>query len=212
MYLYRNKMQFIEFQNSFSVYPVFSLQDIQKSIPNFRRIQLDRWEKKGYLHKIRQGFYSLADQLLNEQFLFFTSNKIYTPSYISLEKALKFYGLIPEEIFQITAISSKKTTGFETSVGNFSYRHVKPNLFWGYKLLDFGDYKILMAEPEKAILDYLYLNPNLKTVDDFIEMRINTDAFREHIDLKKIHTYLEAFANKALSKRTQIFLNTIQND
>ena len=205
-------MQFIEFQNRLSKYSVFSLQDIQKVISNFHRIQLDRWEGKGYLRKIKQGFYAFSDQELNEQFLFLTANKIYSPSYISIEKALKFYGLIPDEIFQITSIGTKKTTNFETSIGNFSYRHIKPSLFWGYRLLEFGKQQILMAESEKAILDYLYFHPDFKNADDFKEMRINADSFKEQVNLIKFQNYLEFFANKALAKRAQIFLNTIQND
>ena len=212
MYLYSNIMQFVEFQKRFSEYSVFSLQDIQMIIPNFQRIQLDRWEKKGYLRKIKQGFYNLADQELNRQFLFLTANKIYSPSYISLEKALKFYELIPEEIFQITSVSTKKTTSFETPIGSFNYRHIKPSLFWGYRLFEFDKHRILMAEPEKAILDYLYLHSKLKTADDFAEMRINTDSFYKQVDPKKFQVYLEIFENKTLTKRAQIFLNTIQND
>jgi len=202
-------MQFIDFKNILSLYPVFSLQDIRKNIPQFNRVQLDRWERKGHLRKIKQGFYSFINQPPAELFLFFTANKIYSPSYISLEKALKFYGLIPEEIIQITSLSTKKTTHFATSIGDFSYRHIKPSLFWGYKMIKYDKHNVLMAEPEKAILDYLYLNPHLKIRDDFIEMRINTTSFKEYIDIDKFHTYLKAFKNKALSRRANIFLDTI---
>ncbi|MBI5427637.1 MAG: hypothetical protein HZA02_05070 [Nitrospinae bacterium] len=204
-------MQIFEFQKRFSPYSIFSLRDIQKLVPDFHRIQLDRWEKKGYLKKIKQGYYSLSDHENDRNFIFYTANRIYAPSYISLEKALKFYGLIPEEIFQITSVSTKKTTNFTTPVGNFSYRHIKPSIFFGYRLMDFGKKRILMADPEKAILDYLYLNPQLKTVDDFREMRINREEFLEQIDLKKLEKYLEAF-NKSLALRVNIFFNTVQND
>lgn len=212
MYFYRIKMQFIEFQNQLSAYPVFSLKDILKVITDFNRIQLDRWEKKGYLKKIKRSFYCFANQDINQNFPFYAANKIYAPSYVSLEMALKFYGLIPEEIFQITSVSTKKTANFETTVGNFSYRHIKPGLYWGYRLIDFERQKILLAEPEKAVLDYLYINPRLKTVDDFLGMRINVDEFKLQINLGKFQKYLETFNNKQLSKRTKIFLTIIHND
>ena len=154
----------------------------------------------------------MVDRKMDQNFLFYAANKIYSPSYISLEKALKFYGLIPEEIFQITSVSTKKKTNFVTQVGNFSYRHIKPGLFFGYRLLDFDGQKILMAEPEKAILDYLYLNPRLKTNNDFYEMRINREIFPETVDLAKFQKYLEAFKNKSLIRRATVFLTTIQND
>lgn len=202
----RNNMQFIEFQNQLAGYPVFSLRDVRKIFSDFSYRQLDRWEKKGYLKKIKQGFYCFGLQNSNRNFLFYTSNRIYSPSYISLEVALKFYGFIPEEIFQITSVSTKKTVGFQTSVGSFSYRHIKPGLFWGYRLVDFGKQKILVADPEKAVLDYLYLHSNLKTPADFEEMRINIDEFKSKINLAKFQKYLETFGVKQLSRRAKIFL------
>jgi len=205
-------MNTINFQKQFAPYQVFSLQDIKKVIPNFHRIQLDRWEKKGYIRKIKQGFYAFTDHDLNESFLFLTANRIYSPSYVSLEKALKYYGLIPEEIFQITSVSTKKTALFDTPIGNFSYRHISSRLFWGYRVQEVNKHKILIAEPEKAILDYLYLHANLKTEDDFIGMRINADSFHEHINPKKFSIFLEAFENKSLVERANTFLNTIIHD
>lgn len=205
-------MQFIDFQNQLSAYPVFSLKDICKIIPNFNRIQLDRWEKKNYLKKIKRGFYCFTNQDFNQSLLFYTANKIYTPSYVSLEMALKQYGIIPEEIFQITSISTKKATYFETSVGNFRYRHIKSSLFWGYRLMDFGKQKLLIAEPEKAVLDYLYVNSKLKTIHDFEGIRINIDEFKAQINSETFQKYTEAFNNKQLSMRIKIFLTAMQND
>lgn len=205
-------MNTIDFQKKFQPYQVFSLQDVKKFFPNFSYRQIDRWKKKGYLIKIKQGFYTLADQDISQSFSFLVANRIYHPSYVSLEKALKYYGLIPEEVFQVTSVSTKKTAEFDTHVGNFGYRHISSKLFWGYKLVKTSDAKFLIAEPEKAILDYLYLNPRLKIVDDFEGMRINEDSFAEYIDIKKFQRYLEAFNNKALTGRANTFLNTVQND
>ena len=201
-------MLFIDFQNQFSIYPVFSLQDVRKVFSDFSYRQLDRWEKKGYLKKLKRGFYYFSTQDVNQNFLFYTANKIYAPSYVSLEMALKHYGLIPEEIFQITSVGTKKTTNFQTSVGNFSYRQIKPSLYFGYRLVEFGQQKMLIAELEKAILDYLYIHPKLKTTADFEGMRVNIDEFRSHINLEKFQKYLEAFRSKALSKRAHVFLRT----
>jgi len=194
------------------MYSVFSLQDVQKIAPNFNRIQLDRWQKKGYIKRIKKEYYYFTDKEIDQNFLFYLSNKIYSPSYISLEKAFQYYDFIPEEIFQVTSVSSKKTTKFTTSMGNFSYRHIKPSIFFGYRMLDYGKQKILLAEPEKAVLDYLYLNPRLKAADDFREMRINKQEFLGKIDYTKLQRYLKAFENKLLSSRVKIFLNTVKND
>ena len=205
-------MQFTEFQHNLAPYAVFSLHDIQKIKPDFHRIQLDRWEKKGYLKKIKQGYYCLSGQQFNQNLLFLIANLIYPPSYISLQSALKFYGLIPEEIFQITSVSTKKTASFATSVANFNYRRLKPSLFFGYRLIEFNRQKLLLADPEKAILDYLYLHPRLKTADDFQSLRINSDEFNRQFNPDKFQQYLNAFESKALTRRAKIFLTAITND
>lgn len=129
-----------------------------------------------------------------------------------METALKYYGLIPEEVFQVTSVSTKKTTTFAAKVGNFSYRHVKPDLYWGYQLLNFNNQKILLAEPEKAILDYLYINSTLNTASAFLEMRLNLDHFKTSVDLDKLQRYVANFGNQQLAKRLQIFLTTIFHD
>lgn len=205
-------MAFLEFQYRLSQYPVFSLRDVEKAFGDFSYRQLDRWEKKGYLKKIKRGFYCLSTQNLTESFLFHAANKIYAPSYISLEMALRYYNFIPEEVFQITSVGTKKTANFSTCIGNFNYRHIKPSLYWGYKLIKFGQQQMLFAEPEKAMLDYLYLHPHLKTSEDFLGMRINTEEFRLQINLEKFQHYLQAFHHKQLSKRAHIFLTTLQHD
>lgn len=202
-------MQFLDFQHHLSIYPLFSLQDVRKVFRDFSYRQMDRWEKKGYLKKVKRGFYCFSNQNFDQNFLFYTANKIYAPSYVSLEMAMKYYGLIPEEIFQITSVGTKKTSRFETPVGNFSYRHLKPGLYWGYQLVDFGRQKIRIAEPEKAILDYLYLHPHLKTAADFSGMRINTDEFGSRMNIEKFQTYSASFHNKQLSKRANTFLTTM---
>ena len=205
-------MQIIEFQKKLSMYPVFSLQDVKKIVPNFYRIQLDRWQKKGYIKRIKKEYYYFTDKEIDRNFLFYLANNIYSPSYISLEKAFQYYDFIPEEIFQITSVSSKKTTKFTTSIGSFSYRHIKPSIFFGYRMINYGKQKILLAEPEKAVLDYLYLNPHLKAAADFREMRLNKQEFLEKISFLKLQRFMKDFKNKSLSRRVKIFLNTVKND
>lgn len=215
-------MSFRDFQLRLSHFPVFSLQDIRKAVPSFSYRQLDRWEKSGYLRKVRQGFYCFRDWEADQDFLFYAANKIYSPSYISLEIALKWYGIIPEEIFQVTSISTRKTADFSTPIGNFRYRHLKPDLYFGFRLLGDGqrspvirDRKrptILIAELEKALLDYLYLHPRLKTADDFRGMRVNTEELKKKLDERKLNTYLDLFGKKTLRRRVGLFFKTLYHD
>lgn len=205
-------MNFIAFQNRLALYPIFSLQDARKLSADFHYRQMDRWAKKGYIKKLRRGFYCFTNQIFDQNMLFHAANKMYAPSYISFESALKYYGLIPEEIFQVSSVSTRKTAKFETPQGNLSYRQLKPNLFWGYRLIPFGRRKILLAEPEKALLDYLYIHPKLRTADDFEEMRLNRVEWHSQINPNKFEKYLELFESKALKKRAIILLNQMLHD
>lgn len=205
-------MNKIDFQKRLTPYGVISLENIYKSFPDFSYKQISRWQKDGFLIKIKQGFYTFTDQKIDDYFLFLIANKIYEPSYISLEKALKYYGLIPEEIFQITSVSTKKTNIFNNSIGSFSYRHIKESLFWGYHFISNSNQKVLIADAEKAILDYIYLHFELKTENDFKELRINSNSFNENINLDKLNKYLSKFKNKKLNRHLEVFLKTIQND
>ena len=92
MTLWRNIMNIIEFRKRLAPFPLVSLQDVRKAAPDLPYRQLDRWAKKDYLSKVHRGFYLLAGQPVDRQFLFHAANRIYQPSYVSLEAALKYYG------------------------------------------------------------------------------------------------------------------------
>lgn len=205
-------MNFLKFQKQLKNHLVFSLRDIQKLFPDFSRIQLNRWQKAGLIQKIINKYYIFDDNDLDENALWVIANTIYKPSYVSLEAALSHYGLIPEGVFVVTSVTTKKTYRFESKIANFHYGKIRTNLFWGYKLVDCKNWKICLAEPEKALLDFFYLNPNLDSVAHFEELRINSEVFREIIDLEKFNTYLKAFGNKLLTRRVNIFLNFMKND
>ena len=65
---------------------------------------------------------------------------------------------------------------------------------------------------EKSILDYLYLNSDLKNISDFEWLRWNKDIIKEKIEIDKMINYLKMFGNKALTKRADLFFNYINND
>ena len=138
-------MTFQEFRLTLKDYPVFSIVEIEKLFPSFDKKNLVYWQKKNYIQKIRNSWYRFTESTLNTDILFFTSNQIYQPSYISLESALSHYGFIPEGVFKITAISTLKTQEFTTPIGVFGFQNLKTNLFFGYQIVNFGtfNYKIL---------------------------------------------------------------------
>ena len=202
-------MQYIELKEKLRQYLVFSSQDIKKLNKSFYRSRLNEWQSKGYIRKIRRGYYIFADVNLNESVLFEIANKIYSPSYISFEMALSSYGLIPESVYGITSATANKTNRFKTEVGEFIYSHLKPELMFGYELVTLGGASYKMAEVEKAILDFFYINSHLQTVADFSELRINKEEFKARISDQKLMKYLVAFHNKRLESRVKKFLKYI---
>lgn len=199
---------YIEFKNYFDKWPLISLVEIQKAFPKLDKRRLSEWSKKGYIENVKRGFYRFTDQPLNQGTIYFIANKIYTPSYISLESALAFYQIIPEAVFSVTSISTLNTTQLNSSVGNLTYNHLKENLFFGYELIERNGLTIALASCEKAILDYLYLYSNLTTIEDFEGLRWNKEVLKK-VDFQRFSDYLQLFNSKIVSKRFQLLLNYI---
>jgi len=205
-------MKYIELKNLFGDYITFSLNDIKKYQADFDLRRISEWIKKGYIKKIINKHYYFSDKSFSETEMFFISNKLLEPSYISLESALSYWGFIPEGVFSITAVSSKRKIKFETPLSLFTYNKIKPSMFFGYKLIKLAENAIKMAEPEKAIIDFLYLNPELKSQDDFYELRINKETAEKTLSRTKIKNYLSLIKDKSLNKRVYLLINYIFND
>jgi predicted transcriptional regulator of viral defense system len=189
-------------------FPVFSIADIRAAHAGFDRRRLSEWQKKGYIKKIIKGYYLFSDLEIDEDTLLAIANKIYKPSYISFETALSYYRLIPESIYMINSASTRRTYLFEAPMGRFSYRTIKPSLYFGYLVLAGG---IKMAFVEKAILDYLYINPAVRTADDFASLRINREGMLSRVSMERFTGYVQRFNHKRLSKTIKHFLGWLEN-
>lgn len=123
----------------------------------------------GLFLKLRNGIYALKDA---NPSLFFIANKLYEPSYISLNSALSHYNIIPEVVYAVTCVTSKTFREFTTPKGNCIYQRIKKKAFTGYSLRLIGKDNVLIADPEKALADYLYF-VDLKRVslNDRLELR-----------------------------------------
>lgn len=208
----RNVMKFIDFKEMLKPYTIFTINEIRKIDNGFHRRRLTEWQQKKYIKKIIKGHYIFSDIQLNEQILFEIANRIYLPSYISLKMALSYHHLTPETIYQITSVSPRKTITFPTQIGEFSYRTIKPSLFFGYDLIRYNNQKFFkLASLEKAILDYLYLSPQLKTKDDFQSLRLNSEIFWEKINSEKLFNYTRKFKLKRLNKTVNSFMEFMKN-
>lgn len=202
-------MRFLDFRTHFGLFRIFSVADILKWDRDFDSRRLVEWQQKNYVRRIVNRWYVFTDEPVDENLLYLTANRIYAPSYVSFESALSFYHLIPEGVFSITSATTLKTNQFTTPLGTFIYRHLKPKIFFGYRLIEIEGQRYRMAEPEKAILDYFYLNTNLTTPDDIGSLRINQMEIHRLVNTERLNAYLSLFQNKALEKRVGVFLNVM---
>lgn len=193
-----------QFYAAMKVFPVFPLVEIRKRVPNFDTRRLVEWQAKGYITKIRNGWYTFADEPVDEQLSWYAANRIYPHSYISLETALSYYGFIPEGVFQVTSCSTLKTNQFDTPLGNFRYRHIKPSLFLGYNLHPFRNTVIRFAELEKTLIDYLYLHPQIKHTDYFAALRWHAAEINATVNFNRLRVFETYINSAALSRRLDL--------
>ncbi len=205
-------MRFIDFKKAFYKFLVFDLRQIKLVDPIFNPSRLTEWQARGYIRKVNKGFYIFTDRELSEPYIYHIANRIYSPSYISMESALYYYALIPETVYGVSSISTKKTQTYQTELANFYYQSVSPRLFWGYRMESLGDYQFLIADPEKAVLDFLYLKSHLKTQEQLAGLRVDAEIFNEIIDPSRLQEYLAEFKNKSLEVRVSLLLKEINND
>ncbi|MFO7929356.1 MAG: hypothetical protein R6U35_06795 [Candidatus Humimicrobiaceae bacterium] len=129
--------------------------------PQILRVQVKKWKDKGKLLELKKGLYVFTEKYRKYNIpKLFIGNYLIFPSYISLEYALDFYNLIPERVNTVTSVTTKKTNRFKNSFGLFTYNTVKKDLFFGYEIKKTGREQIFFATPEKAIVDFLYINKN----------------------------------------------------
>ena len=145
-------MTFLEFKNQLFDLACFNIYQVYAWQSDFDRNSLTRWVKKGYLIRLRQGYFAFSEYKSKPDYFLYFANRIYRPSYISLHTALSFYGMIPEAVVQITSVTTLKTASFVNDFGEYSYKNVKENLMFGYELKPMADNRtIQFATPEKAL-------------------------------------------------------------
>jgi len=155
--------------------------------------KIARLEKSKIVQKLIKGKYQYLFNPANDYVI---ANFLYQPSYVSLESALSFYGIITGFPYQITSISIKPTRSIEINLKDslekkeFKYSQIENSLFWGYeKQEDF-----LIAQKEKALLDYIYFG--IKGLRN-----INLDEMDlSEINKSKLASYTKRINNKQITK------------
>ena len=195
-------MDFLTFRERLYPMGCFNIHQVLLWEKDFDRNNLTRWCRKGLLVKLRNEYYAFPEFRQIPDASRYVANRIYALSYISLHSALSFYGMIPEEVVQITSVTTLKTAKFENAFGTFHYQNVKTPLYFGYEIKLMQDGRgLLFATPEKALLDLLYLNPFYKTEQDMEELRLDDDFMQSEFNRARLEDYLARIGSKVLDQR-----------
>lgn len=145
-------------------------------------------EKSGDIIRLKRGLYVVSPEVsrkaLSTELI---ANHLYAPSYVSLQSALRYYGLIPEAVYTMRSMTIKHSRTFENGLGRFDYISTPVEVFSiGITQVVTDDYAFLIATPEKALCDLIastaFLNLRyLSETETYLSeyLRLDMDAFRQ---------------------------------
>lgn len=155
---------------------VFRTGDIVAGIEdcgNVRR-QLVRWVRAGRLAQLRREVYLVRPPYrVMEPHPFVIANILRRGTYVSLHSALSHYGMIPEYVPVVTSVTGARPEELNTPVGRFHFRHVGAVKFFGFTEREIAPgQNVVIATPEKALCDLLYLTPRSDDGDYLESLRL----------------------------------------
>lgn len=203
-------MKFNEFVTIASKLPVIEVETISagEAFPLKLKVQLSRWVKSGKLIQLRRGVYLLPKVYRKiDPFEPFIASILKKPSYLSLEKALEFHGLIPEAVPVYTSVTTKRAVSFSSEAGRFSYQHIKQGLFWGYISITMNKQTAFVAAPEKALLDLIYLKVKNVSPEYIQELRLQNI---EKIRMNKLLEFAARFNKPKMLRAAKIIRDYIK--
>lgn len=142
------------------------------------RLQLSRWVKAGRLLQLRRGLYALAPTWRKaEPHPFLLANRLQRGSYVSLQAALAWQGVIPEQVPVVTSVGPGRPETVRNLLGSFQFNHLADGLLFGYARVEVAPRQFaFVASPEKALLDLVYLTPGADSSGYLGELRLQNPA------------------------------------
>lgn len=196
------------------------LSSVLSSYSSVRR-KINELLRAGVIQRVKKGLYVFGRDYAHGPIVKETlANQIYGPSCISLEYALAYHGLIPERVQTITSVTPKRDKDFKTPLGSFTYRYLKAEKYpHGIDQVWIDNrHPVLMASPEKALCDYLFLKKvppmkNEQEARDFLEedLRIDSEKFSRFnpTALRRLNRY---YRNKNIEKVADLFEGEIHSE
>lgn len=156
--------------------------------PDDVRRQLSRWRRAGRLHQLRRGLYTLSPPWQRiKPHPFLVANRLQLGSYVSLLSALAYHGCIPEYVALVTSVGSGRPRRWETPLGRFEHRHVRPELVRDFRWVEVASGQwAFVASPEKALLDLVYLEPGADDPDYLRELRLQNLEPLDRAELERL--------------------------
>lgn len=175
-----NDIEFLKRLRSFDK-PYFTVADLEKILGLKRDslyVTLNRLVKAGVLIKLRRGVYQPEFQVASLEKV---ANELYYPSYLSFESALSVYGILSQIPYTLIFATIKRSKKLLLAGREVDYRQLKKDYFFGYILKN----GIYIAEPEKAVLDQLYMLSKGKTAADIGEWSLVGLKRRKFLEYSK---------------------------
>lgn len=179
------------------------------------RDKISKMEKAGELIRLKKGMFAVSPEItkspLSKELI---ANHLLGPSYISLESALSYYGLIPEKVLITRSVTLKRSKSYSTPLGVFEYISVPYKYFSiGVNMNIIEDtYAFLMAEPEKALCDVILTTPNMRIQSEkamflYLEENLRFDfSYSSSWNLEIIEQCIQAGKKKREFKLLQSIL------
>ena len=155
--------------------------------------------KQGMLVLIKRGVYAPGINLkISKPEAFLLANHLLGPSYVSLESALAYWGLIPEKVFEISSVTTQNSKKYNTPMGRFSYTHLPlPYYALGIQQVTLTPKQVvLMATPEKALCDKIISTSGIllrstKQVREFLidDLRIDNEVL-QNLNIQEIDKWI----------------------
>jgi predicted transcriptional regulator of viral defense system len=181
---------------------IFTSEDIKNLFPQEKvktiKNNFLRWISKGYFVRLKRNLYEFLERGPELKIPdLYVANRLYEPSYVSLETALSIYSIIPDIAIGVTSITSRPTRTFKNKYGSFFYRACQKKYFTGYRLMTYEGFKVCIADKEKAVVDFLYYRLRLSPSLDFGEERFNKKILKK-IDWERVFRYARLFNKKTI--------------
>lgn len=205
----------IEYVQNNLPYDIFSDKDITQSIPqksnDSRYSLIKRALKNNDILRLKRGLYCLTKKYQKHPLDNFSISQIvYGPSYVSMESALSYYGLIPEGVFITTCVSMNRSMAFKTDIGDFVYHRVpQGQLYAGVKQVMSENSLFYIASPWKALCDYVYVHKANWASIDPLENSLRIDP--ETLPAASKEEFCQLMENYH-SKRVTRFIKGIMKD